>query len=291
MQASRKLSVWLLIIVAVSIASESPVSAYYGHRNHRGYRSGRGYNQSSSRMAGVQRASASLNSAQARLYAAKTNATRQFRQARQQARNSPALMPAKSENITANQDYQTARTGVIARLRDTNPEFRDLLVQCQAKRAQIVALAKSGDSSGEMPSLESQLKTMVRKVSMIEEPAVNADPTVKEIISRKGSIHAKAQSAEKNAINAAANDPAVQAAQKQLTQAQQQAQQATSRYNSALASASNAGMYGGRPQYRRSGYGGYRGFGNSGRSYYHPVHHVHHAQPRATSFHSVRRHR
>ena len=289
MQASRKLSVWLLIIVAVSIASESPVSAYYGHRNHR--RSGRGYNQSSSRMAGVQRASASLNSAQARLYAAKTNATRQIRQARQQALNSPALMSAKSENITANQDYQTARTAVIARLKDTNPEFRDLLVQCQAKRAQIVALAKSGESSGEIQGLESQLKTMVRKVSLIEEPVVNADPTVKEIVSRKGSIHAKAQSAEKDALNAAAKDPAVQAAQKQLAQAQQQAQQATSRYNSALASASNAGMYGGRPQYRRSGYGGYRGFGNSGRSYYHPVYHVHHVRPRATSFHTVRRHR
>ncbi|HEY4261434.1 MAG TPA: hypothetical protein VGM98_14800, partial [Schlesneria sp.] len=71
-----------------------------------------------------------------------------------------------------------------------------------------------------------------------------------------------------------AQDPGVQAAQKQLNQASLQAQQASARYNNALGSANSMGRYG-------RGYSrGRRGYGvivmNTGYSHG-SHHHVHHA--------------
>jgi chromosome segregation ATPase len=287
----KKLSVWLLIIVFAGIACGSSADAYYRHRSYRGYRSGRGYN----RMAGVQRAAAAMSAAQARLYAAQVNAARQIRRARQQAENSPGVTSAKNDNVRATQEFQTARAAVIAKLKETNTDFRDLTALAQTKRSQIQTLARSGNSPEEMQNLESQLKTIVRKITLIEDQAVDADPAVKEIIAHKGTIHSSLKSAEQDALNAASKDPAVQAAQKQLAQAQQQAMQAAGRYNGALSSMGNSGGYGGGNRGRRYGYGGYGRIGvvhvrsGYGGGYHH--HAFHHPQVQRAVHHSVRRRR
>lgn len=281
MRASRHGLIWLLIITVAGLATATPVEAWYGHRNYRSYRSGR--------MAGVQRASSALGTAQARLSAAQMNAARQIRQAKQAALNSPELTSAKSAETQATRDYQSAKEAVVNQLKTTNPEFSDLLAESNAKRDRIAALAKSGDTSGQIQTLEGQLKTLVRKVVSIQDRAINADPTLKEIASRTAGVHASAQSAEKDAKNAVYQDPGVLAAQKQLTQAQIAAQQAAARYNNALGSA-NSGMYGGNRYHRRYGYGGYGGITYSPR-YYTSYHNVHYAHARPVHIHHAVRHR
>jgi chromosome segregation ATPase len=271
MQSYRSKVVWLLVITLAGLAGASPAQAWYGHRNNRSYRSGRMNN----RLAGVQKASTALAAAQSRLYAARANSARQLRQARYQAQNSSGLLSARSADLHANRDYQAARDAVVNKLKTTNPEFRDLLTQANTKRDRIAALAKSGDSPDEMQRLSGELRTVSRKVTLIEDQAVNADPTAKEIASRKPDVHSSLQAAEKAVQTAIAQDPGVQAAQKQLNQASLQAQQASARYNNALGSANSMGSYG-------RGYSrGRRGYGvvvmNAGYSHGSHHHHVHHA--------------
>jgi chromosome segregation ATPase len=232
-------------------AMVSPAQAWYGHRSNRSYRMGRMNN----RLAGVQRASSALGAAQSRLYGARVNAARQVRQARYQAQHSSGLASARLAEQQGNHDYQAARDQAVNQLKSSNPQFRDLLAQCDAKRTQIAALAKSGDTTGQMQSLEADLRTMARKVSLMENSAINSDPAVKQIASQKPDLHASVEAAEKAAQQAVAQNPAVQAAERQLSQAEQQAQQAASRYNSALGSVNSGGMYGRNPYRRRSGYG------------------------------------
>ena len=233
---------------------------------------------------------------------AQANVARQVRQARQRALNSTAVTSAKSAYTRAGHDYEAAKEAVVAKLKATNPEFRDLLADAQAKRARIATLAKSPggstDDSGERQTLEAQLKTVVRRIVAIQDPVINNDSTVKSIVERKGDDHLAAQSAEKEAQNAVSQDPNVLAAQKQLAQAQQQVQQAAARYNSALGAANTAGLYGnGRYPHRRSGYGGYRAYHYSARNYsshrsFHPVRQMRYVSQKPIHFHtSARRHR
>lgn len=275
-----------LIAIVIIAAFAATADAWSGHRG-RSYRGGRGYNRYGARNAALQRASASLNSARARLYLAQTNAARELKRARQQAENSPAVVTAKSAYSEANRESLTARAAAVARLKETNPEFRDLLAKCQLLRQQIEALAKSGDTSGKMQSLQSELRGLARKTILMEDQAVNADPTLKESDTRKATMHAKTQSAQADALNSVVSDPQVKAARAQLAQAQSQARQASVRYSMVLASASTSG-YGGRSYYRpRTGYRGYRG--NSGRSYYSHAHHSGHRRSGYTHF-AVRHH-
>lgn len=268
-------AVWLFIVALVGLMSASPTEAWYGHRNHRAYRLGRMNN----RMAGVQKAGTALAAAQSRLYAARANAARQVRQARYQAQNSSGLVAAKSADLQANRDYQAARDAAVNKLKTTNPEFRDLLAQASTKRARIAALAKSGESPDEMQRLSSELRTLSRKVTLIEDQAVNADPAARAIASQKPDVHSSLQAAEKAVQNAIAQDPGVQAAQKQLNQASLQAQQASARYNNALGAANSMGMSG-RGSRRRLGYGGYVGLASYGYGTHHYHHHGHHVHLR-----------
>lgn len=232
MTASRHALMILSMFVAAMLAMESPAHAWYRHRNYRSYRMGRTYNRS----ANAQRAAIAVNAARGRLNAAQLNAARQLRQARQQALNSPNLTSAKSAYATATRDFQEARDAAVTRLKANHPEFRELLAQCQDRRTRIATLAKSGDTSGAMESLQSELKTMARKVVQIEDQALRDDPVVKDITLRKGEAYSHEQAAEKLAQNSVAQNPGVLAAQKQVAQAQLQLQQATARYGSSLAS-------------------------------------------------------
>lgn len=273
--------VWVIGLSAFFLtvpAMDSPAQAWYGHRNYRSYRMGRMNN----RLAGVQRASSALGASQSRLYGARVNAARQMRQARYQAQHSSGLASAKSAEQQANHDYQAARDQAVNQLKASNPAFRELLAQCDAKRTQIAALAKSGDTTGQMESLQGDLRTMARKVSLMEDSAVNSDPAAKKIASQRSDLHASVEAAEKAAQQSIAQNPGVQAAQQQLNQAELQAQQAASRYNNAIGSLNSSGMYGRNPYRRRYGYGGgvnyisYR----SGGHHYHVHRSVHHTARR-----------
>lgn len=262
-----------LIAIAAMMAMATPASAWHGHRSYRSYRGGRGSNRYAARNAALQRASATLNSARARLAMAQANAAREVKRARQQAANSPAVVSAKSEYSEANRDSQTARAAAVAHLKETNPEFRDLLAKCQSLRQQIATLAKSGDTSGKMASLESELRGLARKTILIEDQALSADSTLKDADNRKANSHAKTQSAESAALGSTLNDPQVKAAQALLAQAQLQVQQASARYSQTLASANGPSAYGGRSYHRpRLGYRGYRGV--SWTSTRHRAHHA-----------------
>lgn len=272
MSVCRVWAIGLLTIVVTVPATVSPAQAWYGHRNYRSYRMGRMNN----RLAGVQRASSALGAAQSRLYGARINAARQVRQARYQAQHSSGLATARAAEQQANHEYQAARDKVVNQLKSTNADFRQLLAQSDAKRTQIAALAKSGDTTGQMQSLEADLRTMARKVSLMEDSAINADPTAKQIASQKVDLHASVEAAEKAAQQAVAQNPGVQAAERQLSQAESQAQLAASRYSNAVGAMNSAGY--GRSTYRRRyGYGvsmNYVSYGGRHHSIHRRVHHT-----------------
>lgn len=234
----------------------------------------------------MQRAAAAANAAQARVYAAQTNLSRQLRQAKQKAGSSPAVASAKSEHTQSERDYQTARDNVVENLKRTNPEFSGLLAECSNLRQQIASIAKNGSSTGpDITTLESQLRTKARKVSLIENEAINADSSVKDILARQATSHTAEVAATKQANAQIAQDPGVKAAQKQLAQANQQAMLAANRYAN-----TSSGGYGGR------GYGYHRGYGHRRSGYGYPVfvggyrsgYHVHHAH-HVHQHHHVRR--
>jgi chromosome segregation ATPase len=278
----------LLVAAVANLAWSAPAEAW--SRYSRGYRAGRNYNRYSSRIARVQRAANALNSARAQLAAAQTNAARQIRQSRQRAQNSPTLTSARSADANTARDYQSARSAVIAKLNESNAEFRDLMTQFQARRTAIIQLTKSGDPTGKIPTLQDELKSMSRKITQLEEQALKADPRTRELNDLNGTTHASFKSAEKDAVQAVANDPAVQSAQKQVDQARLKTQQASQQYGNALASA-NSVSSGYRPRYRRSGYGGFRGFVSFRQPSYYRVPRMHHVHTKAVSFHPVRRRR
>lgn len=264
----RIIGTGLLAIVTLAMSS-TPANAWNGHRSYRSNRAGRGYNRYAARNAALQRSSTALTTARIRLATAWTNATRELKRARQQAEASPLVISTKSAYTEANQDSQTARATAVAHLKETNPEFRDLLAKCQSLRQQIATLAKTGDTTGNMQSLESELRNLARKTILIEDQALSASASVTEADSRKADSHTKARSAETAALSSALSDPQVKAAQAQLAQARLQMQQATSRYSQALAAANLPVGYSGRSYYRpRVGY--------RGNSWYSARHHAHH---------------
>lgn len=263
----RQLFILLLAIGAMIAEMPSTAQAWHGHRNYRSYRSGRSN-------AGVQRAAVNLNMARARLNAAQNNVALKTRQARQQAQNQPNVVAAKSNYTNVSRDYQTAKEAAVARLKEQNTEFKNLLSQCDTLRQKIASLSRAGDTSGQIQTLEAELRPLARKANLIEDHALNSDSKVKDVTSKKADSHATAQSAEQSALNEAANDPNVLAARKELSQAQSQVQQAASKYSAALASANRSGMYRGRGSYRpRYGYVsvGVRRYGG-----YRHSHHAHH---------------
>lgn len=267
--SARGIATRLFVIIAMA-ANVTPALAWNGHHNSRSYRGGRGYNRFAARTAAVQRASAALNIARIRLATAQSTVTGELKRTRQQAQNSPALISAKSDYAEANRDSETARAAAVARLKETNPAFRDMLAKCQSLRQQIATLAKSGDTSGKMPSLESELRGLARKTILMEDQALGADATLKEANSRKSTSHLRAQSVEAAAISSSLNDPKVKAAQTQLARAQLQARQASARYSQALAASNMPVANYGRSYYRsRVGYRRYRAVAGAG--------HRHHA--------------
>lgn len=292
MRSSKRLIVWSLVALVAILAAESPAQAYYGHRSYRSYRGGRSYNHFGSRQAALQRDGAALAMARARANAAQFNLFRQSRVACQQAEASPKVTSAKSDHAKVERDYQAARSKVIADLKANNAEFRELSQRCQNLRDKMAALAKSGDHADEIHTRGVELRALVRKATTIEERAVNADPTIKDLIQRQSDSHTAEMAAQKDALRSVAQNPAVQAAQKQSAQANQQYQVAASRYGSSLSSANSPSSFGGRSHgYRRYGwsprfvhYSSYRSF--------RPAQHVHSVHPHvAQVHHPVRRHR
>lgn len=268
MQSHRSNLVWLFAIALVALAQVNPAQAWYGHRNNRSYRS----NRMSQRMAALSKATRDIAAAQAKLAVAKVNAARQIRQARYQAQHSSGLVSAKSADLQANRDYQAAGDAVIAKLKTTNPEFRDLLDQASAKRERFATLAKTGESPEEQQRLSSELRTIARKVTLIEDQAVESDPTARKIAGQKPDIHGALETAEKTAQLAVTTDPGVQSSQRQLSQAALQAQQASVRYGNALNAASASSFYGRGRSRGRHGYRVYMAMAG----YTHAVHHPHH---------------
>lgn len=273
MSASVRIIATGMIAIALVAAFSASASAWTGHRSYRSYRGGRGFNRSAAHNATLLRAGASLNSARVRVALAQANALRELKRARQQAANSPALTSARSEYSAANQASQAARAVAVTHLKETNPEFRDLLAKCQSLRQQIAALARAGDDSGKIQSLESELRGLARKTILIEDQALNTNPTLQETDRRKANSHAKAQAAESAALTSTLSDPQVKAAQALLSQAQLQAMQASARYSQALASSANSVSYHGRNYHRRRV--GYRSY--HGASWAHSRRHTHHA--------------
>jgi hypothetical protein len=202
---------------------------------------------------------------------AQANLVRATKQAKAQAQNSPVLASANQDHLQSQRDYQTAKANVIAKLKENNPDLRQLVQQTKSLQEQIGSMARSG--KGDYSSLQAELKSKTRKVAQIEDEAVNSDPTVKDIIARTASAHKAQVDAQKDAQAAMASDPAIQSARNQLAQASQQANQAANQYANSLNSMNN-GYYG----RRRGGYGhgyGYGGYGYGGgyRGYHHHTYH------------------
>lgn len=266
-------NVILGIAILGIVASASSADAYYGHRS---YRVHRGYHPYGNRNSAAQRANAAMIAARARVAAAQSNLNRSVRQARTKAENSSAVTSAKSSHVQAVHDYEAARAKVIADLKAKNPEFRDLYQQCQVLREKIVTLTNAGDPAGNLASIKAELKSKSHQVGQVANDAINADPTIKDIVSRQAAAHSTEASAMKDALESVSQDPAVQAARKQLAQASQQAQLAARKYANTVASA-NSMPYAGRRSYHRGrvGYVAYGGYGNRGGSYHRSYHHPH----------------
>jgi hypothetical protein len=251
MSTCRRWSWRLLMLFFAAMSLGTSAEAYYGRRYSRG---GRGYNG----MAALQRANAAMNAAQARVYAAEANLARQVRAARQEAEHSPKLAAAKSERAQSERDYQAARQAVVEDLKKSDPEFQALLQECQSLRNRLASARKGGSSSGTLASLQNQLKAKTRKALLIENDAIDASGSVKDAQLRLASAH-EAENEVKNELKAAiAKNPNVQAAQKQLAQANQQAMIAANRVSN-----TSWGGYSGGNRYRR-GYGYGRGYRHAG---------------------------
>jgi len=242
----RRPSLTMFVAILGIVISASSADAYYGHRS---YRVNRGYRAYANRNAAVQRANAAMIAARVRVAAAQSNLNRTVRQAHTKAENTSAVTSAKSSHVQAVHDYESARTDVIARLKEKNPEFRDLYQQCQVLREKIVTLTNAGDPAGNLASVKSELKAKSHQVGQIANDAVNHDPKIKAIVSRQAATHSVEAAAMKDALESVSQDPAVQSARKQLAQASQQAQLAAGRYGKTVASASSMPYSRSRPYY------------------------------------------
>lgn len=163
---------------------------------------------------------AAMNAKLARINAAQANLTKQLKQARKKAEaDSPALSSAKSDHAEAQREYVAAQKTVVENLKKTNPEFRDLAQESERLRNQIAFLGKSKSGSANLNSMKYRLKSKTRRALALEDDAFDADSTIQEIRDRLATAHSAEESALEEVKAAVAQNPAVQAAQKQLNQA------------------------------------------------------------------------
>lgn len=167
-----------------------------------------------------QSSAAATNAQLARINAAQANLTKQLKLARKKAEaDSPALTSARSEHSEAQRDYIAAQKVVIENLKKTNSEFRGLAQESERLRNQIASSGKAKNASADLSSMKYRLKTRTRHALALEDEALKADPTVQEIRDRLASAHSAEEAALEDVKAAVAQNPAVQAAQKQLNQA------------------------------------------------------------------------